>query len=108
MSFVMLLPSDDEKLGLRTADLADWCRGFINRLSAVGAYNPTAREVMDSGIAQETLHDFSKITRVTVAPVGDDLEDEAAYMELVDYVRASVQLLFEETVALRDGWSLVN
>ena len=108
MSFVILLPSDDEKLALRTADLAEWCQGFMHGPSAAGADDPTAREVMDSGIAQEILHDFSEITRATVAPGGDDLEDEAAYMELAEYVWASVQLLFEETVVLRDGRSLVN
>jgi uncharacterized protein YgfB (UPF0149 family) len=63
---------------------------------------------MDSGIAQEILHDFSEITQATVAPAAHDIEDEAAYMELVEYVRASVQLLFEETVALRSGQSLAS
>jgi uncharacterized protein YgfB (UPF0149 family) len=28
MSFVMLLPSDDEELEQRTAELAHWCQGF--------------------------------------------------------------------------------
>jgi uncharacterized protein YgfB (UPF0149 family) len=56
----------------------------------------------------EILHDFSEITRATVASGELDIEDEAAYMELVEFVRASVQLLFEETVGLRSGQSLAS
>ena len=108
MSFIMLLPSDDEDLELRTVDLAKWCQGFKQSFSAAGEDDPKAREIVDSGIVQEILHDFSEIARATAAPAGDNLEDETAYMELVEYVRASVQLLFEETVPLRDGSSLVN
>lgn len=108
MSFIMLLPSDDENLELRTADLAKWCQGFKHSFNAAGEDDPKAREIVDSGIVQEILHDFSEIALATAGPAGDNLEDETAYMELVEYVRASVQLLFEETVPLRDGSSLVN
>ena len=108
MSFVMLLPSDDERLELRTEELAEWCQGFMRGLAAAGGDDPTARAVMDTGIAQEILQDFSEITRATVAPGDSDAEDEAAYIEIVEYVRASVQLLFEETVAFRRQRSQVN
>ena len=108
MSFVMLLPSDDEELEQRTAELAKWCQGFMHGLSVAGADDPLAVALMDSGIMQEILYDFSEITRATVAPGEHDIEDEAAYMELVEFVRASVQLLFEETVALRSGQLLAS
>ena len=108
MSFVMLLPSDDEELPQRTTELANWCQGFMHGLSVAGANDPAAVAVMDSGIMQEILHDFSEITRATVTPDEYDIEDEAAYVELVEFVRASVQLLFEETVALRSGRSLAR
>ena len=108
MSFVMLLPSDDEELAQRTAELANWCQGFMRGLSAAGTDDPVAVALMDSGLMQEILHDFSEITRATVAPGENDIEDEAAYMELVEFVRASVQLLFEETVGLRSGQSLAS
>lgn len=78
----------------------------MHGLSVAGANDPAAVAVMDSGIMQEILHDFSEITRATVTPDEHDIEDEAAYVELVEFVRASVQLLFEETVALRSGQSL--
>ena len=108
MSFVMLLPSDDEELPQRTTELANWCQGFMHGLGVTGANDPVAVAVTDSGIMQEILRDFSEITRATVTPGEHDIEDEAAYMELVEFVRASVQLLFEETVALRSGRSLAS
>ena len=108
MSFVLLLPSDDEELEQRTAELANWCQGFMHGLSVSGADDPVAVALMDSGLMQEILHDFSEITRATVAAGEHDIEDEAAYMELVEFVRASVQLLFEETVALRSGQLLAS
>jgi uncharacterized protein YgfB (UPF0149 family) len=44
-----------------------------------------------------------QITRATVDEDDDAEESEAAYSELVEYVRVAVQLLYEELAALRDS-----
>jgi len=101
MRFALLLPDDDQSLQLRTAALADWCHGFMHGLVAAGgADQGAAADALDSGDASEILDDFSEITKAGAS--ADEGEDsESAYVELVEYVRVSVQLIYDETAGLR-------
>jgi uncharacterized protein YgfB (UPF0149 family) len=49
------------------------------------------------------MQDFAEIARVTLGEDETELEAEAAYAELVEFVRVSVQLLFEELHDVRHG-----
>ena len=49
------------------------------------------------------MEDFGEIARVTLGDDETDLEAEAAYTELVEFVRVSVQLVFEEFYDVRRG-----
>ncbi len=89
-SFQLLLAEDDESLDRRTDDLAAWCRGFVSGLSNTGPLN------LDElpGDAAEIVGDFMSIARATS---GDDPEqDEWALVEIIEYVRVGVQLIFAE------------
>ena len=44
----------------------------------------------------EIIEDFSQISKLTSASVMNQDEEELAYMEVVEYVRVGVQLIFEE------------
>jgi uncharacterized protein YgfB (UPF0149 family) len=101
MRFALLLPADDELLQLRTAALADWCHGFMHGLVAAGGADQGApADALDFPDATEILDDFSEITKAGAAS-DEDEESEWAYVELVEYVRVSVQLIYDETAALR-------
>lgn len=101
MRFALLLPDDDESLQLRTAALADWCHGFMHGLVAAGgADQGAAADSLDSADASEILDDFSEITKAG-ASADEGEESEQAYVELVEYVRVSVQLMYDETARLR-------
>jgi uncharacterized protein YgfB (UPF0149 family) len=95
MEFRPLLPVDTEPLDVRVRALAVWCSGFLYGLGRSGALDSLP------GDLDEILRDFSEISRATLSPEesGDDAEGD--YMELVEFVRASVQLSFEELAALR-------
>jgi uncharacterized protein YgfB (UPF0149 family) len=95
MEFQPLLPVDTEPLEARLRGLAAWCSGFLYGLGRSG--------VLDSlpGDLDEILRDFSEISRATLSPEDSGDEAERDYMELVEFVRASVQLSFEELVAIR-------
>jgi len=101
MRFALLLPGDDELLQLRTAALADWCHGFMHGLvSAGGADQGAPADVLDFSDGSEILDDFSEITKAG-ASSDEGEESEWAYVELVEYVRVSVQLIYDETATLR-------
>ncbi len=100
--FVPLLPGDDESPAKRAAALAHWCEGFLH-----GLVSEKQNEQLKARLAEEPLVDIIKdmlqITRATVDEDEDTEESEAAYNELVEYVRVAVQLLYEELAQLRDA-----
>jgi hypothetical protein len=102
MSFTPLLPPDEQPLPCRAEGLADWCAGFMHGLGEAAGTGATA-DILDSEVTREVLQDFAEIARVTLGEDETDLEAEAAYTELVEFVRVSVQLVFEELHEVRQG-----
>ena len=97
MEFELLLPADSESLTLRTQALAEWCQGFLYGLGAGSI--PDAKAL--PGEVGEVVRDFIEISRAGVDATQDEESNEAAYAELVEFVRVGVQLLFEELGVLR-------
>jgi len=100
MSFQPLLPDDAEALMQRVDALAQWCQGFNHGLF-VAARTSAAEDEIRSGNTAEIVSDFAEMAQVAVGPDEADAEGEAAYTELVEYVRVSVQLVYEELAAVR-------
>jgi uncharacterized protein YgfB (UPF0149 family) len=100
LGFAPLLPSDDEPLADRVQGLALWCHGFA------GALGANAPEVAIRGHAEgegaatiaEILADFAEISRAGLSDAEAEGEDapDFALAELMEYVRVSVQIVFEE------------
>ena len=90
--FDLLLPDDDAPLSLRTEALSQWCGGFLYGLALGGFREETG--MPDS--VSEVMKDFYEISHARFAYEATDDADEAAYMEIVEYVRMSVLLLHEE------------
>lgn len=95
MDFQPLLPLDTEPLDARVRALAVWCSGFLYGLGRSGALDRLP------GDLDEILRDFSEISRAAAASDESGDEAERDYMELMEFVRASVQLSFEELAAQR-------
>jgi uncharacterized protein len=92
MAFQLLLPDDDTALEDRAAALASWCNGFLYGL-AVRGLRPM-EELPDE--LREILSDFSEIGRAGVAEEEVEEAGEAAFIELVEYVRVAVQIVNDE------------
>lgn len=91
MGFVLLLPGDEHELAARTDALASWCQGFLYGLAVRGL-----REFENlEGEIREFLEDLVQISRAGLDNDQTAEGDEAAYVELVEYVRVGVQLLYE-------------
>jgi len=90
--FYPLLPDDECPLTQRVDALAEWCQAFLFGLAAGGIKDFTALPEQVGEISRD-LVEFSQ------ARLDDDNEeeqDEFAYVELVEYIRVGVQLIFEE------------
>jgi uncharacterized protein len=101
LKFELLLPSDDAPLAEQVEALAAWCQGF---LSGVGSAGPAAASSGAEGNALgEILRDFAEISRAGLSDdeaAGHDQPD-FALAEIQEYVRVSVQIVFEELDAAR-------
>ncbi len=100
MTFHPLLPDDSEPLVERVDCLAQWCQGFNHGLF-VAARIGDAEAELGSGNTAEIVRDFGEMAQVSVGDEEADAEGEAAYAELVEYVRVSVQLVYEELSEVR-------
>ncbi|MGI9292287.1 MAG: UPF0149 family protein, partial [Gammaproteobacteria bacterium] len=96
MTFNVLVPGDEEPLSVRTAGLVDWCHGFMQGLViAGGADKGPGSDALETEVVTEILGDFSEIIKAGASD--DDEQAESAFVELVEYVRVSVQLIYDET-----------
>lgn len=102
MSLRLLLPADEHLLSERADSLASWCAGFLHGLGT-GDSSGEFQAVLKAGATGDILADFSELTRASVSDdeVGED--GEVAYAELVEFVRVSVQLVFEELQQIRSS-----
>lgn len=99
-AFAPLLPGDDADAEVRTAALAQWSEGFLHGLVSVkddeALRQRLAREPLD-----EVIKDLLQITRAAVDEDAEDEGNEAAYAELVEYLRIAAQLAYEELTDVR-------
>jgi len=97
MAFQLLLPDDDAALMERALALSQWCQGFLYGFGTGGA---VPREQL-SGEVEEVLRDLTHISQASVETGAEAEEEEQAYAEIVEYVRAGVQLIHDELIELR-------
>lgn len=92
LEFEPLLPPEGDPLNERVEALGEWCLGFLLGLSEGGVHDPERLP----GDASEVVRDLVNISRAGAYEFSDSEEDEEAYMELIEFVRAGVLLLNEE------------
>ena len=97
MEFQLLLPDDDAPLVERATALSQWCQGFLYGFGTGGA---VPRDQL-SGEVEEVLRDLTHISQASVETGTDAEEEEQAYAEIIEYVRAGVQLIHDELIELR-------
>jgi uncharacterized protein len=102
MEFEPMLPDDDAPLESRVEALAAWCGGFLYGFGAAGT---AARAVLPDAVT-EVLADLAQLSQAGVPGAGEPDVEEDAYVELVEYLRAAVQLVYEELDALRASQSV--
>ena len=107
--FEPLLPGDDASLAEQAQALALWCHGFVTglganapELAARGARSPDSG---DAAAIAEVLGDFTEISRAGLSEDEAAGQDQAdfALAELREYVRAGVQMVFEELAPRREA-----
>lgn len=91
--FAVMIPTDDHPADERLEALAQWCQGF-----SLGFFAENQREIQTlPGDAGEILRDIIEIAGANPEIDGDDLDEADRFLtEIEEYLRVSVQLIFEE------------
>jgi yecA family protein len=97
MAFDLLLPADERSIVERAGALSQWCQGFLYGLG-LGMLQDASRL---TGELSEIVADITEIGRAQVDTDQSEESNEAAYAELVEFLRISVQVVFEELASLR-------
>lgn len=90
--FAPLLPGDEHSLAEQIEGLSDWCRGYLLGLHAGGVKEG---QVL-AGDAGEIVRDITRISEAELDASLADEEEARALVEIVEYLRVGVQLVFEE------------
>lgn len=109
IEFELMLPDEDEPLEARVEALGIWCQGFVYGL-AVGGIKENTELPEDS---KEIIKDIVEISRagyvvdeeaeIAVSEEEADEEDEIAFMEVSEYVRMGILLIYEELQPLQSS-----
>ncbi|MFL6551169.1 MAG: UPF0149 family protein [Povalibacter sp.] len=99
MDFEPFLPDDSVTLEQRATAISQWCQGFLYGFGTTRAIQ--AGQMPKS--VDEILIDFTNIGRAEAQSGEDSEEDEEAYTQVVEYIRAAVQLIHDELEDLRNG-----
>ena len=92
LDFALLLPDDEDALRDRVASLGSWCGGFLSGLGLGGIKQQSQLPEEVS----ELIDDFAQFTRVDFDLDSPDEEEQAAFEEVVEYVRVGVLFINEE------------
>ena len=99
------LPDDEDDLRDRVDAIVEWAGGFLAGLGEGAALRGSpARKRLDEEPLAELISDLGEISRAALSD--EDLEDdlnaaEAAYTEIVEYLRVLAQLAYEELAPIR-------
>lgn len=99
--FNLLLPDDDDPASARATALAHWCEGFLHGLVSTDQSEEVRKRLSVDPLA-DIIRDLLQITRAEADDEASSDDDEAAYFELVEYVRVAAQLAYEELAEVRD------
>jgi len=98
--FAPLLPDDESDASDRTAAMAHWCEGFLHGLVSA-KHGDVLRDRLAAEPLADIIRDMLQITRAEVDGATDEETNEAAYAELVEYLRVAAQLTYEELSEIR-------
>ena len=90
--FQLMMPSDTNDLPERAEALTLWCQGFLTGLKMAEV------QIVDREPSEltEAINDMIEIAKMNYEEVVASEEDEAAYVELIEYVRMAVILIYQD------------
>lgn len=90
--FYLILPTEKTNINARSEALGLWCQGFLTGLDTIHISHLQNQP----GDVSEAIKDILEISEISYGDIAENEEDESSYLELVEYVRLSVLMIFQE------------
>lgn len=90
--FPLLLPDDDATLTDRATAMSHWCHGFSNAFLESG----TEVNSFKTDEAKDAFYHITEVSQLDYESISISEEDEKAFMELYEYIRMAVLMMFTE------------
>ena len=98
--FTPLVPDDGSDAAQRTIAMAHWCEGFLHGLVST-EHDQAFKDRLAAEPLADIIRDMLQITQAALDEESDDETNEAAYAEIIEYIRVAAQLAYEELSDLR-------
>ena len=102
--FNILLPGDDVATLQVAEEISNWCGGYLQGFFHDG--DSMLEECNES--VQELVMDITDISGLNLETVDGSSNDEGSLIEIEEYLRVGVQLIYDELVQLTGSSDLPN
>ncbi len=94
-SFNLLLPGEDASNNETATEIVNWCEGFVLGF----CHDGESAIAQSSATVQEMVNDVLNISSMEVDSIKNkDHEDEKSIIEIEEFLRVGVQLIYDELV----------
>ena len=96
LDFELIIPSDSYSVVERAEGLSIWGQGFLDGVTFLMAEQIIEIDRNKSKESFEIIEDFTQISRLDPHSIKEEVDDELALMELIEFVRLSVQMIYDD------------
>ena len=96
LSFELFIPGESSSIQERAEALSIWCQGFMDGVSFLLTEHDLKIDQVENNESFEIIEDFTQISKLDSHSTSEEVDDELALMELIEFVRLSVQMIYDE------------
>ncbi len=96
LDFELIIPDENYTIQERAEALSIWCQGFIDGVSFLLSEQGLKIDQSENKESFEIIEDFTQISTLDSHSINEKVDEELALMELIEFVRLSVQMIYDE------------
>ena len=96
LDFELIIPDENYTIQERAEALSIWCQGFIDGVSFLLSEQGLKIDQSENKESFEIIEDFTQISTLDSHSINEEVDEELALMELIEFVRLSVQMIYDE------------
>ena len=96
LSFELIIPDETKSIQERAEALSIWCQGFVDGVSFIMTEDDFKIDQDQKKESFEIIEDFTQISTLDSHSISGEVDEELSLMELIEFVRLSVQMIYDE------------